>query len=121
MKNVSPEAHAGQGSDLSSAPAAPASDRPPASSPSPRSFRPLRWDDLDDARAWLDQVRTRVDDLAALGREGARRRKNHVLSRAERAHQVHAAITSLGALLDAARAGLPTPPTEDAEEGGQGE
>jgi hypothetical protein len=102
-------------------PGSPAPLGPPGSSPSPRSFRPLRWDDPVDARTWLDRVRSQVADLAALGREGSRLHKHHVLSRAERGRQVHAATTFLQALLGAAEAGLPTPSTEAAEEGDQGE
>jgi hypothetical protein len=91
---------------------------PPGSPPSPRSLRPLRWADPLDARAWLDEVRTQVADLAALGREGSRRIKHRVLSRAERGRQVRTAMRLLDALLDAADAGLTSPP---AEEGDQGE
>ena len=136
---VSPEVSAADAADLSSRtsegpaptwateaqssaafpPAHPPSE-PPGSPPSPRSFHPLRWDDPIDARTWLDRVRTQVADLAALGREGSRLHKYHVLSRAERSRQVHAATTLLTTLLDAAEAGLPTPSTE-AEEGEQGE
>ena len=93
----------------------------PLADPAPRSFRPLRWADPVDARTWLDRVRSQVADLAALGREGSRLHKHHVLSRAERGRQVHAATTFLQALLGAAEAGLPPPSTEAAEEGDQGE
>jgi hypothetical protein len=96
-------------------PAAHPPSEPPGSPPSLRSFRPLRWDDPADARAWLDQVRTQVADLAALGREGSRLSKHHVLSRAERGRQVHTAARLLRALLDAAEAGLPTPLAEEGE------
>jgi hypothetical protein len=102
-------------------PAAHPLSEPPGSSPSPRSFRPLRWGDPADARTWLDQVRTQVADLAALGREGSRLHKHHILSRAERSRQVYAATTLLNALLDAAEAGLPSPSADRAEEGDQGE
>jgi hypothetical protein len=98
-------------------PAAHPPSEPPGSPPSPRSFRPLRWDDPSDARGWFDQVRTQVADLAALGREGSRRRKQHVLSRAERARQVRTAEALLHALLDAAEAGLSSPAAEEGERG----
>jgi hypothetical protein len=56
-------------------------------------------------------------DLAALAREGARRSKHRVLSRSERGRQTRAAEHSLGLLLNAADAGLPTPPADKGEQG----
>jgi hypothetical protein len=79
------------------------------SPPSRRSFRSLRWADPADAGAWLDQVRAVFADLAATAREGSRRLKRRVLSRAELRRQRHDAERSLVALLDAAQAGLVRP------------
>jgi hypothetical protein len=90
---------------------------PPGSSPSPCSFRPLRWDDPEDARAWLASARTHIADLAALAREGARPSKHRVLSRSERGRQAHAAERALRTLFDAADAGLPLPPPPRGDQG----
>jgi hypothetical protein len=79
---------------------------PPGSTPSSSSIRPLRWDDRKDARVWLDRVRTRVDDLAAVAREGARQSKHRVLSRSERSRQASTAVRRLRTLFEAADAGL---------------
>lgn len=104
---VPPWAPEAQPSDI--APTAHLSQEPQGSPPSRRSFRPLRWADPADARAWLNQVRASFGDLAAAAREGSRRFKHRVLSRAELRRQRRAAERSLGALLDAAQAGLAGP------------
>jgi hypothetical protein len=70
----------------------------------------VRWDDPDDARAWLASARSHIADLAALAREGCRRSKDRVLSRAERGRQTRAAEHALHLLLNAADAGLLFPP-----------
>ena len=98
-------------------PASPAFVEPPGSSPSPASLRPLRWDDRKDARAWLDRVRTRVDDLAAVAREGARPSKHRVLSRSERSRQTSTAVRRLRTLFDAAEAGLESLSPPSGEQG----
>jgi hypothetical protein len=87
-------------------PAAHTSQEPPGSPPSPRSVPPLRWADPAHARAWLSQVSLVVDDLAAAARDGSRRAKHRVLSRAERRRQARTAELKLAALLEAAAAGL---------------
>jgi hypothetical protein len=99
------------------APAAPVPLEPPGSSPSPCSSRPLRWDDPEDARAWLARARIHVADLAALAREGARPSKHRVLSRSERSRQTRAAMQSLSMLFDAADAGLLFPPPRRGDRG----
>jgi hypothetical protein len=75
--------------------------------PSRCSVRPLRWADPADVRAWLDQGLASVADLAAVAREGSRRLKRRVLSRAELRRQARAAERSLRVLFAAAAAGLP--------------
>jgi hypothetical protein len=87
-------------------PTAHTSQEPPGSPPSPRSVPPLRWADPAHARAWLSQVSLVVDDLAAAARDGSRRAKHRVLSRAERRRQARTAELKLAALLEAAAAGL---------------
>src|SRR4051812_23158693 len=66
----------------------PASLEPSGSPPSPRSTRPVDLANPADARAWLDDARAIFEDLAALAREGSRRLKHRVLSRAELRSQV---------------------------------
>jgi hypothetical protein len=88
-------------------PAAPLPQEPAGSPPSRRSFRPLRWADPADARAWLGEVRAVFEDLAASAREGSRRRKHRTLSRAELRRHARDAERTLAALLHAAEAGLP--------------
>jgi hypothetical protein len=97
-----PEASPSDSSPI--APTAHISQEPEGSPPSRRSFRPLRWADPADARAWLD-------------REGSHRRKRRVLSRAEIRSQRRAAERSLLALLAAADAGLTRPSPEAGERG----
>ena len=97
---------ASEGPPSDRSPASPAPVEPPGSSPSAGSFHPLRWDDRKDARVWLDRVRTRVDDLAAVAREGARQSKHRVLSRSERSRQASTALRRLRTLFEAAEAGL---------------
>jgi hypothetical protein len=87
-------------------PTAHTSQEPPGSPPSPRSVPPLRWADPAHARAWLTEVSLVVEDLAAAARDGSRRAKHRVLSRAERRRQARAAELKLAALLEAAAAGL---------------
>jgi hypothetical protein len=82
---------------------------PQGSPPSRRSFRPVRWADPADVRAWLSAARTGFADLAALAREGSRRLKHRTLSRAELRRQRRDAERSLLALFDAANAGLADP------------
>ena len=89
----------------------------PADSLSPSLPRPVRWDDRADVRAWLSRARSHIAELAALAREGSRRGKNRVLSRAERSRQTRAAESSLCTLLDAADAGLLTLPAPRGEQG----
>jgi hypothetical protein len=79
---------------------------PQGSPPSPRSFRPVHWDDPADVRAWLNIARVIFDELAALTREGSRRLKRRVMSRAELRRQSRDVERSLLALFDAADAGL---------------
>jgi hypothetical protein len=110
-----PEASPSDSSPI--APTAHISQEPEGSPPSRRSFRPLRWADPADARAWLDQVRASFADLAAVAREGSHRRKRRVLSRAEIRSQRRAAERSLLALLAAADAGLTRPSPEAGERG----
>ena len=121
-----PPARTSEGPASSWASEAPPSDRSPpshapsapmGSSPSPWSPRPLRWDDPDDARAWLASARSHVADLAALAREGCRRSKDRVLSRAERGRQTRAAEHALLLLLNAGDAGLRIPPPPEGEQG----
>jgi hypothetical protein len=87
-------------------PAAHISQEPEGSPPSPRSVPPLRWADPAHARAWLREVSIVVEDLAAAARDGSRRGKHRVLSRAERRRQARTAQRKLAALLEAAAAGL---------------
>jgi hypothetical protein len=54
----------------------------------------------------LSEVQLVVDDLAAAARDGSRRAKHRVLSRAERRRQARTAQLKLAALLEAAAAGL---------------
>jgi hypothetical protein len=82
---------------------------PQGSPPSPRSFRPVRWSDPADARAWLGAARASVADLAALAREGSRRGRHRVLSRAELRRQARDLERALLALFDRADAGLAGP------------
>ena len=82
-------------------------DRVVEEPPSRRSPCPLRWADPAAARVWLERTRSAVDDLAALAREGGRRRKNRVLARAELRWQTHDTERVLRALFDDADAGLP--------------
>jgi hypothetical protein len=121
-----PPARPSEGPAPAWASGAPPSDRAPAShapleplgsSPSPCSPRPVRWDDPEDARAWLAAVRAHIADLVALAREGCRRGKGRVLSRAERGRQTRAAEHALGTLLDAADAGLLSLPAPRGEQG----
>src|SRR5262245_1017645 len=69
-------------SDLS--PAAHPPQEPEGSPPSPCSIPPVHWSDPTEARAWLTAARATTFDLVALAREGSRRIKHRVLSRAER-------------------------------------
>src|SRR4051812_21967178 len=87
-------------------PAAHTPQEPLGSPPSPRSRRPLHWADPAQARAWLADARATAADLAAAAREGSRRRKRRVLSRAEIRRQAHDAERALLSLFDAAEAGL---------------
>jgi hypothetical protein len=118
------------------APEAPPSDpsptahtprEPPGSSPSHRSFHPLRWADQAHARAWFEATSAAVADLCAVAREGSRRLKHRVLSRAELRRQRRGAEIKLLGLLSAAEAGLgyaalETPETpETPEKGEEGE
>jgi hypothetical protein len=119
---LDPEVAAEQSAENSANPPArtgegPASSRASEAPPSPCSPRPLRWDDPDDARAWLASARSHVADLAALAREGCRRSKDRVLSRAERGRQTRAAEHALLLLLNAADAGLRIPPPPEGEQG----
>ena len=93
-------------SDLS--PAAHPPQEPEGSSPSSRSIPPVHWADPTEARAWLNDARATVDDLAALAREGSRRLKHCVLSRAERRRRTREIETALLALFEAALAGIDT-------------
>lgn len=87
-------------------PAARIPGEPPGSSSSGRSLYPLRWADPAHAEAWLTATRAAFADLAAAAREGSRRLKHRVLSRAELQRQVRAAEIRLVGLFDAAEAGL---------------
>jgi hypothetical protein len=76
------------------------------SPPSRRSFRPVRWTDPADSRAWLRAIRSASMDLAALAHEGSLRLKHRMLTRSEIRRQRRDAERSLLALLEAAEAGL---------------
>ena len=65
------------------------------------------WSQRREARAWLTRVRDSSDDLAALAREGARRLKHRVLSRAELRSQTRETARRLMTLINDAEAGLP--------------
>jgi len=84
--------------------------------PSPRSIPPVHWANPSEARAWLDAARATFKDLVALAREGSRRIKHRVLSRAELRRQARDAERALLALFDAADAALPGSPAERGEE-----
>jgi hypothetical protein len=99
-----PEAEPSDSSPI--APTAHIPQEPPGSPPSRRSFRPLRWADPADARAWLRAIRAASMDLAALAHEGALRGHHRMLTRAEIRRQRRDAERSLLALLEAAEAGL---------------
>ena len=88
----------------------------PSSRRSPSPLRPLRIGDAADLHAWLTAARTTADDLVAAAREGTRRLKHRVLSRAELRRRVRVASAELTRLLDAATAGFDAP----AGEGGHG-
>jgi hypothetical protein len=83
-------------------------DAPPATqgAAAESAARPLRWGDPAHARDWLTAARDAFDDLAAAAREGSRRRKDRVLSRAEVRRQGRDAESRLTALFEAAEAGL---------------
>jgi hypothetical protein len=89
-----------------SSPTAHPPQEPQGSSPSRRSSRPVRWADPADIRAWLDAAQLLFEELAALTREGSRRLKHRVMSRAELRRQRREAERALAALLEAAEAGL---------------
>src|SRR5262249_40436560 len=71
---------------------------PPGSPPSRRAIRPVDWPDPAEARAWLDVAYANATDLAALAREGSRRLKRRVLSRAELRRQTRELERTLLAL-----------------------
>lgn len=78
---------------------------PPGSTPS--SFSPrVDWADPTHVRAWLGALRAAGDDLSALAREGTRRLRYRVLSRAEIRRQARAATRSLHGRLAEAEAAL---------------
>ena len=79
---------------------------PPGSTPSPFSPTAFDFKDAADAAEWLRLVRGNADDLIALAREGARRFKHRVLSRAEIRRQTEEAEHAMHNLLDVAEIGL---------------
>jgi hypothetical protein len=83
-----------------------ASLEPQGSAPSSSFPSAFNWQDLDHARAWLGAVREAAEDLAALAREGGRRLRRRVLSRAELRRQTREAEGSMRGLLAQAEAGL---------------
>jgi len=85
--------------------------------PSRRSILPVHWADPTEARAWLTAARATVDDLTALAREGSRRLKHHVLSRAERRRRTRETESALLALFEAALADLTASPPDQGERG----
>jgi hypothetical protein len=82
---------------------------PPGSTPS-SSFSVFHFKDAGDAREWLRLVRGNAGDLAALAREGGRRLKHRVLSRAALRRQAREAERCMHGLLAEAEAGLVAPP-----------
>ena len=84
----------------------PAND-PMDSVPLPRSRGPVRWNDPADARRWLARTREAVSDVVALAREGTRRLKHHVMSRAERRRQLREVEDLILGLFEDADAGIP--------------
>jgi len=95
--------------ELPSSPPSPCVSRPLA------AHRPVSWTNGEDIRGWLSATRTAIADLQALAREGSRRLKHRVLSRAELRCQLREAETALNVLLADADAGLP--PVEGAHVG----
>ncbi len=94
---------------LASAPTrAAAPPEPPGSPPSTFSST-FNFADTADAAEWLRLVRGNADDLIALAREGSRRLKHRVLSRAEIGRQTRDAERCMHGLLAEAEAGLASP------------
>jgi hypothetical protein len=89
-----------------SAPTARESQEPPGSPPSPFLLQAFDLDDADHVHAWVDAMRDAIADLAAAAREGTRRLRYRVLSRAEIRRQARSAERSLTGLLEAAESAL---------------
>ena len=68
--------------------------------------RAVRFEDPADARAWLDAVRTDVEELRDLAHEATDRPSARILSRHELRRRVMQSSVTLTRLLDAAAHGL---------------
>lgn len=67
---------------------------------------PLPWNDPDEARAWLGDLREQILDALAAGEDATRPLRRRVLSRAEARRKLTAAEQAILALLARAEAGL---------------
>ena len=85
------------------APPPTAAGTPPAADPTPP---PFQWSDPTAVPRWLEASRTALLDLLAVAREGARRPRKRVLSRAEMRRQARDAFAQVKAFLDLAAEGL---------------
>jgi hypothetical protein len=83
-----------------------ANDRAPESDQSPEAHSLLVFRSADGPDRWLAAARASLLDLVAAAREGARRPRERVLSRAEIRRQARDAFTSVSALLDEAATAL---------------
>ena len=88
-----------------SAPAPRSNPAPPTSAAGPTP-PPFQWSEPAAVPRWLDASRTALLDLLAVAREGARRPRKRVLSRAEMRPQARDAFAQATALLDLAAEAL---------------
>jgi hypothetical protein len=83
-----------------------ANDRVPEPDQSPEAHALLVFRSTDGPDRWLAAARASLLDLVAAAREGARRPRERVLSRAEIRRQARDAFKSASALLDEAATAL---------------
>jgi len=81
----------------------PAAEADPSALPAPS---PASLGDPEDVQRWLDAGRAAALDLLAAAREGARRPRKRVLSRAEIRRQARDAFAQVTSLLDLAAEAL---------------
>lgn len=70
-------------------------------------FHPLRWNDPEEARAWLADLHEQILDAIAAGEDAVRPLRCRVLSRAEAGRKLVAAKEAITSLLASAEAGIP--------------